>query len=563
MIRPISAACAALLLAACASQAGGGRAGWAELDIPAPAPGEISAATMREVTRTLSSDEFGGRMPGTPSEEKTLTYLVEQFTRAGLQPGNKGSWFQDVPLVEITAANYAPLQVAGSGEAFALSHGEEWVGVTSREVPHIDLTDSELVFVGYGIDAPERGWNDYAGIDMRGKTAVILVNDPDWTSETLNGPFNGAAMTYYGRWGYKFEDAARQGAAGALIIHDTFPASYGWNVVEEGWTGPQAYAERSDGGAGETLVNGWVQHDVARRIMIAAGKDFDALVKAAAVKGFKPVPLGLTVSTSFDNTIRRYTTRNVIGVLPGSERPDEYVIHTGHWDHLGRCGPDEEGDDICNGAVDNAAGIGAIVALAEAHAKAGPAPRSLAFIAVTAEEQGLLGSEYFAANPVFPLNHIVAGINIDAPMLGGPSRDVTVIGGGKSDLDAFLEAALARQGRAATPDTSPQAGFYYRSDHFSFAKRGVPMLYVEGGQDFVEGGTAAGAAYQERYIREAYHGPNDEFDPAWDFAAVEPDLQLYYMLGRMLATSTSWPGWIPGDEFRRIRQESCKGRGGC
>ncbi len=556
MIRPILPAFSALLLAGCTAASQLGPA-MTPMDIPEVQPAEISTETMREVTRVLSSDEFEGRMPGTPGEEKTLDYIVAQFTAAGLQPGNGDSWFQDVPLVEITGGNFQPLTVQGGGETLALAHGSEWVGVTSRETGHIDLTDSQLVFVGYGINAPEKGWNDYAGLDMRGKTAVMLVNDPDWQSETLDGPFGGKAMTYYGRWSYKFEEAARQGADAALIVHDTYPASYGWNVVEEGWTGPQGYAERADGGAGETLMNGWVQQDVARRIMDAAGADLDALVQAASQKGFKPVPLGLSVSTSFDNSIRRFSSKNVIGILPGAERADEVVIHSAHWDHLGRCKPDEEGDDICNGAIDNAAGIGALAALAEAHHASGPAPRSLAFIALTAEEQGLLGSEYYAANPIFPLSQTVGGINIDAPQLAGPARDVTVIGGGKSQLDEFLDKALAQQGRTATPDAAPQAGYYYRSDHFSFAKRGVPMFYVEGGDDFVEGGKSAGELYRENYTRDAYHGPNDEFDPEWDWSVVEPDLQLYYLLGRMLATSTSWPNWLPQDEFRRIRDDSC------
>jgi len=563
MIRMLCAAGGALLLAACAPAAAPPQSASAAPDIPRVAPVEVPIATMKEVTRTLSSDAFEGRMPGTPGEEKTLAYLVKKFTEAGLQPGNRGSWFQDVPLVEITGKNYAPLAISGKGTALSLANGPDWVAVTYRENEHIDLRNSELVFVGYGINAPEKGWNDYAGVDMRGKTAVILVNDPDWAADSLEGPFNGAAMTYYGRWTYKFEEAARQGAAAALIIHDTFPASYGWNVVQEGWTGPQALAERANGGADQTLMNGWVQQEVAKRIFAAAGKDLDQLVAAAAKKGFRPVPLGIAASTSFDNAIRRYVSKNVIGVLPGADRPDEYVLHTAHWDHLGHCTPDEEGDDICNGAIDNATGTAALVALAEAHRKAGPAARSLVFLAVTAEEQGLLGSEYYAANPVFPLERTVGGVNMDALSLAGPAKDVTVIGGGKSQLDAFLDAALAELGRRGTPDRSPQAGFYYRSDHFSLTKRGVPMIYVEGGEDLVDGGTAAGSAYQARYTAHAYHGPNDEYDPNWDWSGVEQDLQLYYLLGRMLADSASWPNWLPGDEFRHIRDESCKPAGGC
>jgi Zn-dependent M28 family amino/carboxypeptidase len=527
---------------------------------------QISIESMKEMTRTLASDEFEGREPGTPGEEKTLAYLVEKFTEAGLQPGNNGSWFQDVPLVEITGGNYAPLVVSDLPQGAApltFQPSSDWVGVTYREEPRTALTDSELVFVGYGIVAPEKGWNDYEGIDMRGKTAVILVNDPDYRSETLQGPFNGRAMTYYGRWTYKYEEAARQGAAGALIVHDAFPASYGWNVVESSWTGPQAYAQRANGGADQTLVNGWVQKEVAERIMAAAGQDLAALSAAAERQGFKPVPLGLEVSTSFDNEIRKFASKNVIGVLPGNERSNEYVMHTAHWDHLGRCTPNAEGDDICNGAIDNATGTAALAALADAHKRAGPTARTLVFLAVTAEESGLLGSEYYGANPVFPLEQTVGGLNMDALSLAGPARDVTVVGGGKSELDNYLERALATVGRTATPDPAPQAGYYYRSDHFSFAKRGVPMFYLDSGEDLVEGGREAGAAWAAMYRDKMYHGPDDEYDPSWDWRGVEEDLRLFYLLGRELAETDDWPNWLPGDEFRRIRDESCAAPGGC
>jgi Zn-dependent M28 family amino/carboxypeptidase len=550
MMRPTCAALAALAAAACTT------VGPSE---PAVAPPQLSEATMKEVTRTLSLDEFEGRSPGTPGEEKTVAYLAERFARAGLEPGNGGSWFQDVPLVEITASGHEPLTIAGAAYAF----GDDWVGVSYREVPRIDLDASEIVFVGYGVVAPEKGWNDYAGIDMRGKTALILVNDPDYQQEGLDGPFNGRAMTYYGRWTYKFDEAARQGAAGALIVHDTFPASYGWGTVESSWSGPQAYARRSDGGANQTLVNGWVQKPVAEAIARAAGRDFAQLVAAAGQQGFTPVALGVTASTGFDNAIRRFESKNVIGVLPGADRPGEYVLHTAHWDHLGRCTANAGGDDICNGAIDNATGTAALVALAEAHAKAGAAARTLVFLAVTAEESGLLGSEYYGANPVFPLARTVGGLNMDALSLAGPARDVTVVGGGKSELDAYLGQALAEVGRTQTPDPSPQAGYYYRSDHFSLAKRGVPMFYVDSGQDLVSGGRAAGEAWEAAYRERAYHLPDDEYDPAWNWAGTMQDVELFYRLGRALAETRAWPNWYPDDEFRRIRDESCAPAGGC
>ena len=554
MLRLPCALAAALATAACAIVPQGDAPA-----VPAVASGQLSETTMKEVTRTLSLDEFEGRQPGTPGEERTLAYLVEQFARVGLQPGNHGSWFQDVPLVEITASGHEPLRIAGKDYA----HAADWVGVTYREEARSDLDDSEIVFVGYGIVAPEKGWNDYAGVDMRGKTALILVNDPDYEQEGLTGPFNGRAMTYYGRWTYKFEEAARQGAAGALIVHDTFPASYGWNVVESSWSGPQAYAQREGGGADQTQVNGWVQKPVAEEIARAAGRDFAQLAAAAKQAGFTPVPLGVTAATGFDNAIRRFESKNVVAILPGRERPDEYVLHTAHWDHLGRCTANAAGDDICNGAIDNATGTAALVALGEAHARAGAPERTLVFLAVTAEESGLLGSEYYGANPVFPLAQTVGGLNMDALSLAGPARDVTVVGGGKSELDAYLDRALIAVGRTETPDSSPQAGYYYRSDHFSLAKRGVPMFYVDSGQDLVAGGRAAGQAWEAAYRENAYHGPDDEYDPAWDWTGTMQDLQLFYRLGRMLADSSDWPNWYPQDEFRRIRDESCAPAGGC
>lgn len=554
MIRTLIAASAVLALGACKAAP--------ELDIPDAAPGEISQETMVDITRTLSLDEFEGRMPGTIGEEKTVALLVEQFERVGLKPGNGDSWVQKVPLVEITGKDFAPLTVQGSnseGEAVDLSFdfAKDWVGVSYREEAQTTLADSELVFVGYGVNAPERGWNDYEGLDMTGKTAVILVNDPDFGTESLEGPFNGKAMTYYGRWTYKYEEAARQGAAGALIIHDTEPASYGWNVVESSWSGPQAYAQRGDNAPALTQMNGWVRKEVGAQILAAAGQDLEALSAQAKSEDFKAVPLGLTVGTSFANDIRSYESQNVIAMLEGSERPDEYIMHTAHWDHLGRCTPAPDGDDICNGAVDNATGTAALVALAEAHAKAGAPARSLVFLAVTAEEQGLLGADYYASNPVFPLAQTVGGINMDAFLIAGESKDVTVVGPGKSRLDDFLNKALEADGRVATPNPSPEAGYYYRSDHFAFAKRGVPMLYVDGGEDLVEGGREAGEAVAKDYRENRYHGPKDEFSEDWDWSGVMADLQLFYRLGRMLGNSTSWPGWVEGDEFEAIRKDSC------
>ena len=558
MKRILAVATLALSLAACDAAVLSGSGDEAELDIPEVADGDISQDTMVDLTRELSSDEYDGRMPGTEGGEMTVELLKKRFEEAGLEPGNNGSWTQDVPLVEITGSDFAPLSITGgTSNGMAFDYGNDWVGVSYREDAQTKLTNSELVFVGYGINAPEKDWNDYEGVDMKGKTAVILVNDPDFGAESLEGPFGGKAMTYYGRWTYKYEEAARQGAAAALIIHETEPASYGWNVVESSWSGPQAYAQRGEDAPRPTKMNGWIQNSVAEQIFEAAGQDLAELKDAAKKEGFKPVSLGLKTSTSFTNESREYVSQNVIGILPGAKRPDEYVIHTAHWDHLGRCTPADDGDDICNGAVDNATGTAALVALAEAHAKAGAADRSLVFLAVTAEEQGLLGSYYYASNPVFPLAQTVGGVNMDAFLIAGPARDVTVVGPGKSQLDEFLAAALDADGRVATPNPTPEAGYYYRSDHFAFAKQGVPMLYIDGGEDLIEGGREAGEAVSADYRENRYHGAKDEFDEEWDWSGVMADLQLYYRLGRMMAMSTSWPNWVDGDEFRSIRDESC------
>jgi Zn-dependent M28 family amino/carboxypeptidase len=529
-------------------------------------PPPISIATMKAVTRTLSSDAFEGRKPGTPAEAKTLAYVAAQFAAAGLRPGNHGNWFQDVPLVEITARDASPLVVGDlphGAPPLAFAPEKDWIGVTYRETARTDLRASELVFVGYGVVAPEKGWNDYAGIDMHGKTALILVNDPDYESEGLTGPFNGRAMTYYGRWTYKFEEAARQGAAAALIVHDTFPAAYGWTVVVNSWSGPQEYAARDDHGASQTEVNGWLQKPAAEAIVKASGHDPAVLFAAAKRPGFRPVPLGLTVSAGFDNTVRPFTSRNVIGVLPGRERADEVVLTTAHWDHLGHCPANAAGDGICNGAIDNATGIAALVALAKAQAAAGPAARTLAFVAFTAEEAGLLGSDYYAAHPVFPLDRTVGGLNIDGLYMTGPARDVTVIGQGKSDLDALLAAALPKLGRVASPDSAPQAGYYYRSDHFSLARRGVPMFDLKPGEDLIGGGRKAGAAWVADYRAHRYHSPDDEYDETWDWRGAEADLRWFYLLERDLADGSTWPNWLPGDEFRRVRDQSCAAPGGC
>jgi Zn-dependent M28 family amino/carboxypeptidase len=516
---------------------------------------QISIQTLKDVTQQLSSDEFGGRAPTTIGEEKATHLIAKRFSEAGLQPGNKGGWFQDVPLVE-TVATPTELRISGGAQPLSFQYRTDMVANSYQVQPKIDLQDSEMIFVGYGINAPERGWNDYAGVDVKGKTVIILVNDPDYETEGLKGAFNGRAMTYYGRWTYKYEEAARQGAAAAFIVHDTIPASYGWNVVQSSWTGAQYNMDDVNNHMDQSKVIGWLTIDAAKRLFANAGQDLAALTAAAKRPGFKAAPLGMKASISLTNEIKRQASKNVIGILPGKKRPDEYVLYTAHWDHLGSCDPAPDGDTICNGAVDNASGTAGLIALAEAHAAAGPADRSIVFMAVTAEESGLIGSRYYAENPVYPLGKTVGGVNMDELNLVGATRDIVVVGIGKSELEDYLRPIAASQQRVIVPAPSPENGAYYRSDHFSFARLGVPMLDIKGGEDLVVGGKAAGAAAAKDFIVNHYHSPKDEYNPAWDWSGALQDLDLFYRVGRELAESNGWPNWYKGDEFRAIRDKS-------
>jgi Zn-dependent M28 family amino/carboxypeptidase len=518
----------------------------------------IAVETLKTVTQTLSSDAYEGRKPTTPAEDKTTAYIVQRFKQAGLKPGNKGGWFQNVPLVEINATDVTPLTFTGGKTPVSAAYRKDLVIATYRVTPRIAIKDSDVVFVGYGIDAPERGWNDYAGVDVKGKTVVILINDPDWRRMTLEGPFGGRAMTYYGRWTYKFEEAARHGAAAAIIVHDTEPAAYGWGVVQSSWTGPQLEQDTPGDHLDQSQAVGWIQKPIAEALFASAGQDFAALSKAASVKGFKAVPLGMKASVSWTNAIRRQASKNVIGILPGTARPDELVMYSAHWDHLGHCDA-VKGDDICNGAVDNASGVAGLVALAEASVKAGPTKRSQVFLAVTGEESGLLGSKFYAENPVYPLNKTVGGVNMDGLNVIGKAKDFVLVGAGKSELEDMVKPLVAAEGRVITLEANPERGSYYRSDHFSFAKLGVPMLYGESGEDLVVGGTAAGKAATEDYVVNRYHKPQDEYDAKWNWDGAVSDLNIYFALGHGLAQSAAWPNWYPSAEFRKIRDESRAG----
>jgi Zn-dependent M28 family amino/carboxypeptidase len=536
---PRSAAAFAVLLslAACggSDKAASDAAVTAIPDVQIP---ELSLKTLQEVTKELSSDAYEGRAPGTPGEEKTVAYIIKKYEEAGLKPGNNGKWTQDVPLVEITAQNATPLSFTGGKTPVTAQYAKDYVAFSWRVQPKTAVKDSDVVFVGYGINAPEKGWNDYAGLDVKGKTVVVLVNDPDWQTKETKGDFNGRAMTYYGRWSYKYEEAARQGAAAVLIVHDTEPAAYGWNVVESSNTGTQYLAESKDGGAKETVANGWIQLAKAKELFASAGQDFDKLRDAAKVKGFKPVALtGVKANFAFDNQIAKKMSRNVIGV----------------------CTP-VAGDDICNGAVDNASGIAGLVTLAQAFKTAGAPDRSIVFLAVTAEESGLLGSKYYAENPLFPLAQTVGGVNMDALNAVGPAKDIVVVGGGKSELDAYVEKLAKMEGRTIKAEPTPEKGFYYRSDHFSFAKLGVPMFNFGSGDDLVEGGVDAGKKASEDYEKNRYHAPGDEYDVITNWGGMMADLKLYYAAGRMLAMTDAWPNWNEGDEFRAARDKSRAGK---
>jgi len=484
-----------------------------------------------------------------------VAYLAEHFNAYGLEPGNGESYFQDVPLVDITASADQQLVISGPDVSIILTYADDYVAGTRRVVDQIDVVDSEMVFVGYGIVAPEYGWNDYEGLDMTGKTAIILVNDPGYAShdESL---FTGYAMTYYGRWTYKYEEAMRQGADAAIIIHETGPAGYPWAVVRNGWTGKAFYLESMDGNMSRSKVEGWISGAAAEKIFTTAGLDLAALTEAASKKGFKPVAMGLTASVSFFNEINHSRSKNVIGIVPGSENVDEYFVYMAHWDHFG-IGEEIDGDNIYNGALDNASGTAALLELAEAFGSLEVAPkRTMVFLAVTAEEQGLLGSEHYGENPLFPLNKTIAGLNIDGLNLIGRTRDISVTGLGLSELDPYLERAAAAQGRVLSPDPDVEKGYYYRSDHFNLAKKGVPMIYPGSGIDHVELGAEWGHAQADDYVANRYHKPTDEYDPNWDLSGGVEDIKLYYAVGEAVANSDVWPNWNIGTEFRTIRDES-------
>jgi Zn-dependent M28 family amino/carboxypeptidase len=513
----------------------------------------------------LASDEFEGRAPGTKGEELTVAYLEQEFRKLGLEPGNTdGTFVQNVPLIGITATNTQPLTVAAGARRQTFTWADEVVAWTKRVADTAAIQDSELVFVGYGVTAPEFDWDDFKDVDVTGKTLVVLVNDPqipDPRKPSRLDPemFGGDAMTYYGRWTYKFEEGARRGAAGILIVHETGPAGYPFSVVQ-GNLRERFDLVTPDKNMGRASIEGWVTLDATRRLFEMARQDFDALKQQALTRDFRPVPLGIEASLAIRNTMRTLDSRNVLARLPGSDPAlrDELVVYTAHWDHLG-VGSPVDGDAIYNGALDNASGVATLLEIAKGFTEVEPKPkRSILFLMVTAEEQGLLGSQHYTVAPVYPLEKTLANINIDGINQWGRTQDITVIGLGASDLDGYLREAAATQDRTLRPDPEPDKGFYYRSDHFNFAKQGVPALYTDTGEEYI--GKPAGFSQQKReeYTSRDYHAPSDQVKPDWDLSGAVEDAELLFLVGYNVANAERFPEWAPGNEFKATRDAMLK-----
>jgi len=506
----------------------------------------IQADEIAKHVKVLASDEFGGRAPSSEGEKLTLDYLTKEFTALGFEPGNGDSFFQEVPLVSLEADSDMVLNIGGKDYQYK----KDMVMGSSRISAQEGIENSQLVFVGYGVNAPEYNWNDYEGLDVKGKTVVMLVNDPGFATKDP-ALFTGDAMTYYGRWTYKYEEASRQGAAGAIIIHETAPASYPWSVVENSWSGEQFGFVKENNNMDRVAVEGWVTVDVAKELFSKAGLDFET-AKANAAKGAYHVDMGdLTATVNVKNTIKKSVSYNFIATLPGSKTPDEHIIYSAHWDHLGT-DKNRKGDQIYNGAHDNATGTAGMIEVAEAFTKLGKRPdRSMTFLAVTAEEQGLLGSKYYAANPVIPANKTVANINMDSLNLLGKVKDISVVGIGKSQMDELLATAAKEQGRTVSGDPKPSSGGYYRSDHFAFANMGVPAMYAGGGTQAFDDETANYRKRMSLVLRGCYHQPCDRYRDEWDLSGAVQDLQLFYKVGFDISQQTQWPTWNENSEFQR------------
>lgn len=508
-----------------------------------------SAGFVKDIS-TLASDEFQGRKPFTIGEEKTISYLEQRFKEIGLQPGNGNSYFQDVPMVELISKPDGPLVFKGKNGNLSLPYLDEYVIATRRVQEKVSISNSPLVFAGFGIVAPEYNWNDYEGLDVKGKTVIVMVNDPGFYDKSL---FKGKTMTYYGRWTYKFEEAARQGATGIIIIHDQLPASYGWAVVRSGWSKPRLDLQTADDNMSRAAMEGWISQASAKALFKLAGVS-DTLMQAAKHPGFKAVPLDVTTSLVITNKIRKSTSHNVLAKWPGTSLQNQYIIYTAHWDHLG-VGEAIKGDSIYNGAADNASGTAALLQLATAFTKLKEHPkRSILFIALTGEEQGLLGSEYYASHPVYPLDSTVADINMDVLNFFGPTKDITIMGLGQSDLDDYAEAAAKKQGRIIIPEANPSGGWFFRSDHFNFAKVGVPALYPGSGNISVYHDSTWATDHAAAYGRERYHSPFDQLDSTWEFGGMVEDVRFLFDVGVTLGNESKFPGWKQGSEFKNKRK---------
>ena len=516
----------------------------------------FSADSLGKHIAELSDDGFEGRKPFTKGETKTIAYLKDKFIAAGLEPGNGNSYFQEVPMVNITTHAAPVMQVRSAKGNFTLKGPDDYVVWTDKTDAAVSLNNDELVFAGYGVVAPEYNWNDYEGLDVKGKVVMVLVNDPGFNAGDTS-LFKGKTMTYYGRWTYKFEEAARQGAKACLVIHNTEAASYPFTVVQNNWNTSRLRLDPR--GKNETIcdVIGWISGPTAQKLLTAAGKD-TGLLASADMRGFKGVPLNLKLSTSIEVKADYNQSNNVIGKISGSKYPDETIIYTAHWDHLGIATPDETGDSIYNGALDNASATAGLIELARAFKSMPARPeRTVVFLSVTAEEQGLWGSAYYAQNPIYPANKTVANINMDGLNWYGKTKDVIIVGQGQSELEDYLREEAAKVNRIITPEVHPEAGYYYRSDHFNFAKAGIPALYISNGIDVIGKESGYGKKMNDIYTEKNYHRPSDEYDAAtWKLDGAIDDLQLLFRVGRRLAYGQSWPQWKAGSEFKAIREKS-------
>ena len=518
----------------------------------------ITADDLKTKISVLASDDFRGRAPSTIGEEKTIAYLAEQFKQSGLKPANNGSYFQEVSLIKLTADKSMILDINGGKSKVSLKYSDDFIGSTPKVTDFVKIDNSDIVFVGYGINSPEYNWNDYAGLDVKGKTVLMLVNDPGYaTSDSTL--FTGKAMTYFGRWTYKYEEAAREGAKAAIIIHETGAAGYPWAVVQNSWSGPQFYLEDNDISKSDLEFKAWVTTEAAKKIFESAGLDYNQLTLAATKRGFKPVNMKLKASVQFKNKAEHTKSNNVAAVWPGTDRSDEYIIYTAHWDHFG-VNPAFKEDSIFNGAVDNATGTAALIEIAKAFTRLPEKQnRSILFLSVTCEEQGLLGSEFYVQHPLFPLAKTVGVINMDALNIFGKTKDMTIVGFGNSQLDDYAVAVLKKYNRYASPDPAPEKGGYFRSDHFSFAKAGVPSLYLSEGVDNVEHGKEWGLARSEKWIMENYHKPSDNYEPdKWNFDGMIDDIRVYFEVGYDLSITKEFPGWNKGFPFKSLRDKMMK-----